>query len=325
MVRQNGCIYPMWQRAISLMPLMLVACGSAPSSGVPAVRFGENSPSLVIEGLDECDDDGSSELHIDPAKPLVVVVHGCNASGGRFRALAHVFEAHGQQTVCYNYDDRDSLVDTSARLTEALQILKSQLGDQPVTVLGHSQGGLVARRALVATDGAPGVSSGTGPLRLVTVSSPFNGINASSHCSMLTLHILSLGISAGLCRAIAGDKWTEIHPDAAFMRTPGSLDGTVREHLEVVTDERNTCRVVDDMGKCTEDDFVFTVNEQRNQAVEQDRRVASVTVKAGHVEIVGSEDLPPLKLIELLQHNGVLAPTPDDKKDVVAALLRKLY
>lgn len=48
-----------------------------------------------------------------------------------------------------------------------------------MTVIAHSQGGLVARRALVAAP--PGDQSVGGvPYRLVTISSPFGGIRASA-------------------------------------------------------------------------------------------------------------------------------------------------
>lgn len=303
-----------------------ILCGC--SRGVrtaPVVSFKGSNTSIVVEGIDECDDRASTELRIDPQQPLVVIVHGCNASGGRFRALAQVFEAHDQQTVCFNYDDRERMVRTSAKLTRALDALEDHITNRPITVLGHSQGGLVSRRALVeqtetSTEGQLGVR-----YRLVTVSSPFNGIEASSHCSSMGFHIATLGVSALLCQFIAGNKWDEIHPRADFMRFPGNMLEGVDKHLEVVTDERDSCRREDNDGECVEDDFVFTVEEQMNPTIEQDLRVEIVEVKAGHVEIVGDEGTPPMKLIELLQNEGILAPTPADEQEKLAALLRALF
>ena len=46
--------------------------------------------------------------------------------------------------------------------------------------------------------------------RLVTVSSPFSGIDAASHFVMTWLHIVTLGITAGVCQAITGSKWTRL-------------------------------------------------------------------------------------------------------------------
>jgi pimeloyl-ACP methyl ester carboxylesterase len=301
--------------------VLLVAgpgCAGGRETSSAAVRFGDGTSALEIAGLDECDDAGSTELQLDPDRPLVVIVHGCNASGGRFRALAGVFEAHGQQTVCFNYDDRRSIETTAGTLALALDLLGEHFVHQPVTVLGHSQGGLVARRALVGERERAG-------FRLVTVSSPFDGIAASSDCAATWLHVLTLGMTAAVCRGIAGEKWNEIHPRAGFIREPGALSRTVTGHLLVVTDERDTCRRQAPDGSCALDDFVFSVEEQRNAAVEGDPRVETLEIQAGHVEIVGDADLPPLKLIGALQELGVLAGTPPERAAEIAALLRALF
>jgi hypothetical protein len=183
---------------------------------------------------------------------------------------------------------------------------------------------LVARRALI------GEHYGDGPdrrfdVRLVTVSSPFHGIEASAHCSMVALHVLTLGVSAGLCAAIAGPKWREIPPRSEFMTRPGELAPGVGEYVKIVTDERGSCRREDESGECAEDDYVFSVPEQYNDAVDGDARVSDVRVRAGHVEIVGGEHLPPRKLIEVLQEEGVLATTPPERVAEIDALLERLF
>jgi len=302
---------------------LLAGCGGS-SSAATVIGFEGDDYTVEAPGLDECDEAASTKLSIDPERPLVVIVHGCNASGGRFRALAQVFEAHGQQTVCFNYDDRERMEETSRQLAFALETVAAHLDPQPVTVLGHSQGGLVSRRALA---GKLHSSEGGIPARykLVTVSSPFDGIRASSHCASIGLHVATLGISALLCQMIAGDKWNEIHPKSDFMRAPGNLGDAVEEHLVVVTDERDTCRRRNDRNRCVEDDFVFSVEEQINDLVEEDDRVARTLVKAGHVEIVGDEGTPPEKLIEVLQERGVMEPTPEEKREEIAALIRRLF
>jgi len=313
-------------RAVFVLGMLLpVVCACGTAAPIATVSFGGDVDTIEVAGIDECDSEASAELSIDPDQPLVVIVHGCNASGGRFRALAQVFEAHDQQTVCFNYDDRESMDETSAELRRALVALEEHMVSQPITVLGHSQGGLVSRRALIDRPSAEQLGEPGLKYRLVTVSSPFDGIAASSHCSLIGMHIATLGVSALLCQLIAGDKWDEIHPDATFMRQPGELVGGVDEHLVIVTDERNTCRRHDEDGECVEDDFVFSVAEQRNEVIEQDERVEDVDVKAGHVEIVGSAGEAPTKLIDLLQEKGVLAPTPEDQREEIAALLRTLF
>jgi pimeloyl-ACP methyl ester carboxylesterase len=308
--------------AVAASFALLAACAE---KQVARIDFGGAHGAVVAPGLSRCDGTAEETLRLDPDKPLVLVIHGCNASQGRFRSLAAVFEAHGQQTVCFNYDDRRSMEEVSAAFAAAVEGIEPHLRSREITVLGHSQGGLIARRALI--DRHYRGASGDDPfqVRLVTVSSPFRGIEASNHCSMVALHVVTLGVSAGLCAAIAGKKWKEIYAKSDFMTKPGALARDVGEYLKVVTDERDTCRRVDARGDCIEDDYVFSVPEQYNDAVDADRRVRNVQVKAGHVEIVGGEDIPPRKLIEILQSNGVLAPTPPDQVARIEALLEALF
>ena len=90
----------------------------------------------------------------------------------------------------------------------------------------------IARRAFVGQgEGALGSRDGF-RYQLVTVSSPFNGIEASSDCGSLLLHIVTLGISVGICQIIAGTMWTEIYPRSAFMRSPGTLVSGVERHIK---------------------------------------------------------------------------------------------
>ena len=103
-----------------------------------------------------------------------MLAHGCLASAGRFRSLAQVFAFHGQQSACFSYNDRDSLTKSAAQLVSALDDLAGHLQNPQVTVIGHSQGGLIARNALTTERAQPLVAELD--LRLVTISSPFAGI-----------------------------------------------------------------------------------------------------------------------------------------------------
>ncbi|MFA5762751.1 MAG: alpha/beta fold hydrolase [Bacilli bacterium] len=309
------------------LTVVLAALLSACAAQAPELRidFGEARDAVDAPGLSRCDGEAAASLRLDPDKPLVVIVHGCNASQGRFRSLAAVFEAHGQQTVCFNYDDRRRMEEVAEELARSVRGIDSHMSNPEITVLGHSQGGLIARRALIDAHYRGGGERGRARVRLVTVSSPFNGIAASSHCSMIGLHVVTLGVSAGLCAAIAGGKWKEIHSRSEFMTKPGALAGDVGEYLKVVTDERGTCRRTGERGECVEDDYVFSVPEQYNDAIDGDGRVRNVEIKAGHVEIVGDAEVQPHKLIEILQANGVLAPTPPERVAEIDALLEALF
>lgn len=288
---------------------------------IRADRLPSPDRQVAIDGLSRCTDATDTTLSLAAGEPVHVIVHGCYASAGRFRSLAEVFEFHGQQTVCFNYNDRDRITASADELRLALKELVEAVSPSDLTVLGHSQGGLVARSAYRARRGSPAAA----PSRLVTVSAPFNGIQSASHCGYTWLHYASLGISAGVCQLITGSKWTEIPPGSDFIEYPGELDPLVAGHFRIVTDERDTCRRRDDKGRCIEDDFVFSLSEQYRREIDSDRRTRIAEVAAGHAEIVGNEDTIPYKLIRILQANGIMERTAEADDERLAALLKRIY
>lgn len=262
--------------------------------------------SLSVPDLGPCPRDRAGGITLDPARPLVVLVHGWHSSPGRFATLARVFEAQGQQAVCFSYNDRDSLEQSAGRLVAALEALKPHLESRHITVLGHSTGGLIARRAFVR-DRAGALHDDDGfRYELVTVSSPFHGIESSADCGSILLHVMSLGVTAGVCRMVAGAMWIEIYPRSSFMRRPGTLLASVDRYVKVVTDERSTCRRFGATGRCLKRDFVFSLPEQYGP-LDDDARAHITEVKAGHMEIVGELGNPPFKLIQLLEEKEILA------------------
>jgi pimeloyl-ACP methyl ester carboxylesterase len=296
-----------------LATVLVLAC--APSS---AVRI-KGAALEPIPGLVPCGEGPAAGTAFAPDRPLVVLVHGCNASSARYRSLARVFEFHGQEALCFEYDDRARLSHSAEQLRTALGALEERRGQRELVVIGHSQGGLVARTAVAGGLEVP-------DLRLVTISAPFNGILAASHCGALWLHVVTFGTTVAICRAVAGAKWNEIHPHARPVLHPEALSPHVSEHLRVLTDERNTCRrKAADGAACLQDDFVFSSGEQLNARVESDQRVHGTQVAAGHAEIVGNESLEPSKLIHILQEQKILAATPPERASALQALLDRLF
>jgi pimeloyl-ACP methyl ester carboxylesterase len=274
-----------------------------------------------IPGLGPCGEGPGRDAVIAPDRPLVVLVHGCNASAARYRSLARVFEFHGQETLCFEYDDRARVSRSARQLRTALTALGERLGERELVVIGHSQGGLVARMAV-----ADEAVEEPAPLRLVTVSAPFNGIRAAKDCGARWLHAVTLGVTVAICRSVAGAKWNEIHPQARAVLHPSSLPDHVQEHLRVLTDERNTCRRrAPGSDVCLEDDYVFSLDEQRNLRMDADARVHITEVAAGHAEIVGNESIEPKKLIDILQARKVMAGTPPERAPALRALLDRLF
>ena len=99
---------------------------------------------------------------------------------------------------------------------------------------------------------------------------------------------------------------------------------SVRSYLKVVTNERDACRRRSAGGACTEGDFVFSLPEQHQPVIDAYPRMTNVQVDAGHVEIVGYKDAAPRKLLAVLQANGMISPTPPQRRSALERLLAEL-
>lgn len=310
---------------MALAVLGLTACAT-PAPGEPPLLVidGTHLPpanvSLTVPGLSHCTDSGDRTLRLNAQQPVTVLVHGCFSSAGRYRGMAQVLAFHGQQTVCFNYNDRDSLLRSAGQLDTALSALAKGLDKQPITVLGHSQGALISRKAMSA--GQPGGEDAS--LRLVTVSGPFGGIAAARHCGNRLWKTLSLGLVGPICQVVTGDKWSEITYTSPFIVDPPPLAARVTDFLKIETNESGSCRTMRD-GACVESDAVFSLAEQRNPAIDNDLRTKIVEVKAGHVEIVGNNRDGPVKLIAVLQEQGVIKPTAPHRQEKFSQLLTRLF
>ncbi len=314
--------------AVLLLALVLGGCATAPrpvaSDAPDPGRLPTAQRKVSVPGLRPCNEGVEGSLNIDPRQPVNVLVHGCNGSAGRFHALAEVLAFHGQQSACFTYDDRETLMASSGKLGAAIASLAQHLETPRVTVIGHSMGGLIARKALVRERADPLRGDGI-DLQLVTVSAPFSGVAAARGCAATALRVASLGLNDLVCWIVSGDSWYEITHASDFIRQPGSLAPQVRRHLKVVTDERGTCRRRDDTGQCLEGDYIFSLDEQRYPPVANAPRATDVVVPAGHVEIVGETGVTPYKLIAVFQREGIVRATPPERQSAFLELLARLY
>lgn len=277
---------------------------------------------LNIPGLTPCTDNPNHSLHLASSQPVHVLVHGCFGSSGQFRGLAQVLAFHGQQTVCFTYDDRANLTKSASELRRGINMLAEQTGAPEITVIGHSQGGLIAHKALTDLPIKP--PGRRADLRLVTISGPFSGMAVAHTCGRTWLYPLTLGLLPLSCYAVTGAKWADITYSSRFIREPGTLIPQVSKFLKIDTDEHGICRR-EKGGRCLKEDEVFSLAEQRNPVVETDSRAQRVEVRAGHVEIVGDKRVAPTKLITILQEQGALLPTAPDRLSAFNELLARLY
>lgn len=265
---------------------------------------------VEIDGLEKCTAFSKKTSISNKEQPIVILVHGLRGSAKSFSRLAQHLQSLGQQPFCFLYNDRDSLVSSSAKLAESIQLLVSQTGKKEIVVLGHSLGALVARRALVSEHWENSLDQQM-HFKLITVSGPFGGISTASGCTSPTMKFLTLGLVIPLCKMVSGDKWAEITFRSEFIRYPGMLSRNVSIHLKIETDEEYGCLAYDEK-ICRTNDFVFSLDEQRNASIDSDQKVRVVMVKAGHVGVLGNEHIAPLQLVSTLEKNRIL-PMPGNR------------
>ncbi len=108
----------------------------------------------------------SVPMGIAPGQPVVVVLHGLFATAGALRPLRRRIEAAtGHATASFSYAPGSSLRALVARLRRLLR----ELPDNPISLVGHSMGGLVARYCVQVGDRDARVR------RTVSLASPFFG------------------------------------------------------------------------------------------------------------------------------------------------------
>jgi pimeloyl-ACP methyl ester carboxylesterase len=295
---------------------------------IEAGRLPSPDVALSIPGLGPCTDNPDRSLRLDSTQPVNVLVHGCFGSSGQFRGLAQVLAFHGQQSACFTYDDRAALTRSATDLRAAVNQLTAQTRLPRITVIGHSQGALIARKSLTEPALAPphqaGPQAELANLRLVTISGPFAGIAAAQTCGRTWLYPLTLGFLPATCYLATGAKWADITYSSQFILEPGALAPQVSNYLKIDTDERGSCRRETD-GRCLEADEVFSLSEQHSLPVEADARTQRVEARAGHVEIVGDKRVAPIKLIAILQRQGVLHATAPERQSALGLLLARVY
>ena len=313
----------------ALLASLLSGCASLRPPDLdptPLEAGGLPTPDITVQlpQLGPCTDAPDRAFSLDASKPVTVLVHGCNGSTGRFRSLAQLYAFHGQQAICFNYDDRASLLHISEQLATAVGALAGRMRNRDITVIGHSMGGLVARKAMEGERRTDWERDGVN-VNLVTVSAPLSGIAVANTCGYRSLHWASLGTVPLICWAVTGDNWYEITAASDFIRRPGPLVASVRRYVKVVTDERDACRRRDPAGTCLESDHIFSLAEQYQPIIDGYPRVANVQVAAGHVEIVGYKGVAPRQLVSILQQQGVLAATAAGREGALERLMAQLY
>ena len=103
----------------------------------------------------------------DPARPLVVLVHGLDCIN--WGCMARCLAGAGYQTAYFTYPSDQPIADSAALFGEHMRALRRAFPTAAVNVLGYSMGGLVGRAYVEGDDYAGGVE------RLILIGTPNTG------------------------------------------------------------------------------------------------------------------------------------------------------
>ena len=215
----------------------------------------------------------------------VILVHGFNPTSSELDPLENELEHRGYKVVRFTYDYKQALEISADEFTQFVLRLSAETTGGNLTVIAHSMGGLVSRRAMTA--GRRQSLAGTAtPVKLITIASPFGGF-ASANATLLW-PFNTFGIN---------ESFRSLGTMRDFIRTPGALGQNI-SHIKIETDEREKTRTQNGM---TVSDALVLPENQKNNAVDSDPGLkAKITLNAGHMGVLSTGSAVSGQLLEAL-------------------------
>ena len=106
----------------------------------------------------------------DPAKPLVVLIHGMDSDNHMWGTMVNLLQADGYQVGSFAYPDDGAVSEAGILLADGLADWRIQYpGVRPISIVAHSMGGLVARHYIEGAGYRGGVE------RLIMLGTPNHG------------------------------------------------------------------------------------------------------------------------------------------------------
>jgi len=107
--------------------------------------------------------------HFDPARPLVVLIHGLDCGQANWTDMHGLLEREGYQVACFDYPSDQPIADSAALFRRHMTDLRRAFPQSRVDIVAHSMGGLVARAYVEGPGYAGGVE------RLIMIGPPNAG------------------------------------------------------------------------------------------------------------------------------------------------------
>ena len=216
----------------------------------------------------------------DPAKNVIVLVHGINDSPRVFRELSEAIP-DDYQLLLFHYPSSSSLEYTSYALSEALDELVQRYDIAQLDVLAHSMGGLVSKGMIYQA--SPDIRE---HLRLfISIASPFGGHAAAA--------------SGTKWAPVVAPVWWAMAPNSSYLQAIDSLDFSngPRHHLfYTYSHERG--------GERQEDDTVVSVESQLIESARANA-LAIYPMADSHVGVMKNECT--LRMVPAILADGATA------------------
>jgi pimeloyl-ACP methyl ester carboxylesterase len=155
---------------------------------------------------------------LDPAKPLVVLIHGLDMTPSNFKSMSDRLWAAGFQVGLFCYPEDQPIADDVRMLRDRMAVLRTEHPKQTVDIVAFSMGSLVARGYVEGPDYTGGVD------RLILLGPPNHGSQWARLTWLAKLHEQaclwwydpqwhpSWFITSGLCEA-----GRDLLPDSKFL------------------------------------------------------------------------------------------------------------
>jgi pimeloyl-ACP methyl ester carboxylesterase len=179
--------------------------------------------------------DSSHALRPRDSAPLTVLVHGTNASPLQFLAACWYLRRHRIPYYCAAYNSRQSVAESVHEVQVHVEAELRRRHQPGIALIGHSQGGLIARLVARKLQRVPGIP----PVKLcVTLNAPQRGARLAHARNWISTR-LGLGVAQAYADMCQGSAFVQEYCDGCMdegfpaLEVSGRLD-FVRESESVL-------------------------------------------------------------------------------------------
>lgn len=193
----------------------------------------------------------SDVVPFDATRPVVVLVHGWDPEPGQMDPLGVELGRRGYSVVRWHWDWLANMEKSAEAFARGMQQLIAEQRLPELRIFTHSQGSLIARRALTTERAV--TLAGSVPIRLISLAAPFGGFLSANGTYTMPWNIFGIKESHRQLRS-----WSR------FIRRPGTL-GSNASHVKIDTNEPGKTRINNGV---VEDDSRLKPRNERQKVVD---------------------------------------------------------